>query len=104
VSQQYYCWFDDLFESVRFQSPKLTVPTTWQSLLKLTRDNTSTPWEPQEVVEANPSNASGADDTQGEVDLFMPTSNHFNQEEFNQAPPHSTQEVTVEDESIARQT
>ena len=34
----------------------------------------------------------------------MPTSNHFEQDEFDQAPPRSTQEATVEDEPIARQT
>jgi hypothetical protein len=104
VSPQYHCWVDDLFESMKFQSPKLTVPTTWKSLSKLTWDNTSTPWEPQEDLEAKSSNASGADDTQGEADLFMPTSNHFEQNEHDQAPPHSTQEATVEDEPIARQT
>ncbi len=104
VSPQYHCWFDDFFESVRFQSPKLTVPTTLQSLSKLTRDNTSTPWEPQEDVEVKSSNASGADDTQGEADLFMPTSNHFEKDDCDQAPPHSTQETTVEDELIACQT
>jgi hypothetical protein len=45
VSPQFHCWFDDFFESVRFQSPKLTVPTTWKSLSKLTQGNTSTLWE-----------------------------------------------------------
>ena len=48
-----------------------------------------------------PYNASGADDTQEEADLFMPTSNHFEQDERDQAPTHSTQEATVDDEPIA---
>ena len=91
VSPQYHCRFDDFFESVRFQSPELTVPTTWRSLSKLTWDNTSTPWEPQEDVEAKSFNASGSDDTQGEADLFMPANNHFEQDECDQAPPHCTQ-------------
>ena len=34
----------------------------------------------------------------------MTTSNHFKQDERNQAPPHSTQEVKVEDEPIASRT
>ena len=104
LSQQYHCWFDDFFESVRFQSPELNVPTTWQSLSKLTCDNTSTPWEPQEDVEAKYSNASGAADTQGEADPFTPDSNHFEQDKGNQAPPCTIQDATVEDEPIARRT
>ncbi len=103
VSPQYHCRFDDLFESVRFQSPKLTVPTTWQSLLKLT-NNASASWKPHENTEANSFNSSGADDTQEEAHFSIPTSNHFEQEECYQAPPHSTQEVRVEDEPIARRT
>ena len=55
-------------------------------------------------TEANSCNSSGADDTQEEAHLSIPTSNHFKQEEFNQDPPHSTQEATVEDEPIARRT
>ena len=44
------------------------------------------------------------DEPQEEADLFKPTSNHFKQDKHNQAPPHSTQEATVEDETIAPRT
>ena len=44
------------------------------------------------------------DEPQEEADLFKPTRNHFEQDEYNQAPPHSIQEDTAEDEPIARQT
>ncbi len=74
VSPQYHCRFDDFFESVRFQSPKLTAPTTWQSLLKLTKGNTSASWEPHKNTEANSFNSSGAYDTQEEAHLSIPTS------------------------------
>jgi hypothetical protein len=103
VSPQYHCHcrFDDFFESVIFQSPELNVPTTWQSLSKLTQGNTSTPWEPQEDVESKSSNASEADDAHGEADLLTPTSNNVEQEEYNQDPLHSIQETTVKDEPIS---
>ena len=104
VSPKYHCRFDDFFESAKFQSPELTIPTTWQSLSKLTQGSTSSSWEPHENTEANSSNASGANDTQGEAHLSIPTSDHLEQKECSQAPPHSTQEVTVEDEPIAHWT
>jgi hypothetical protein len=104
VSPQYHCWFDDFFESVRFQSPKLTVPTAWQSLSKLTKSNTSAPWEPHDNTGDNSFNSSGVDDDQEEAHLSISTSNHFKQEECYQAPPHSTQEVAVEDKPIALRT
>jgi hypothetical protein len=104
VSPQFHCRFDDFFESVRFQSPKLTVPTTWKSLSKLTQGNTSTSWELHEHTEANPSSVPDTDDTQGESHLSIQTSNHFEQEECNQGPSHFTQETTVEDEPIACRT
>jgi len=104
VSPQYHCRFDDFFESVKFQSPELTVPTTWQSLSKLTQGNTSTSWEPHENTESNSVNALGADDTQGEAHLSIPTSYKFEQEECSQSSPHSTQEATVKYEPIARRT
>jgi len=104
VSPKYHCRFDDFFESVKFQSPKLTVPTTWKSLSKLTQGNTSTSWDLQENTEANPSSVQDTDDTQGESHLSIQTSNHFEQEECNQDPPHCNQETTVENEPISCQT
>jgi hypothetical protein len=104
VSPQYHCRFDDFFESVRFQSPELSVPTTWQSLSRLTQGNTPTSWEHYGDTETNSTSASGADDTQGEAHLFIPTNNHFEEENCSQATPNSIQETTVEDEPIARRT
>jgi hypothetical protein len=104
VSPQYHCRFDDFFESVKLQSPELTVPTTWKSLLKLTQGNTSTSWDLHENTEANPSSVQDTDDTQGESHLSIQTSNHFEQEECNQDPPHCNQETTVENEPIACRT
>ena len=52
MSPQYHCRFNDFFESVRFQNPKLTVPTIWKSLSKLTQGSTSNSWEPQEGTAA----------------------------------------------------
>jgi hypothetical protein len=103
VSPQYHFQFDDFFESVRFQSPKLTVPTTWRSLSYLIKDNTSNTWDPHDNTGANFFNSpgSGTDDAQEEAHPSIPTSDHFEQEDHYQDPPNSTQEVTVEDESIA---
>jgi hypothetical protein len=69
VSPQYHCRFDDFFESVRFQSPELSVPTTWRSLLRLTQSNTPTSLEHYGDTETNSTSASGADYTQGEAHL-----------------------------------
>ena len=44
------------------------------------------------------------DAPQEEADIFKPTSNHFKQDEHDQAPPHPIQDDTVDDEPIARQT
>ena len=102
VSPKYHCRFDDFFESVRFQNPELTVPTTWRRLSKLTRDNTPTSWEPQEGSKAKFSNTSGVDKPQEETDTFKPPINNFEQDEHHQAPPHSIQDDTVENKPIAR--
>ncbi len=104
VSPKYHCRFDDFFESVKFQSPKLTVPTTWKSLSKLTQVNTSTSWDLHENTEANPSSVQDTDDTHGESHLSIQTSNHFKQEKCIQDPPHCNQETTVENEPIACRT
>jgi hypothetical protein len=104
VSPQYHCRFDDFFESVRFRRPGLTVPTTWRSLSKLTKGNTSAPWESHDNTGANSFNSSGTDSAQEEAHLSIPTSDHSGQVEYYQYPPHSTQEVTVEDEPIACRT
>jgi hypothetical protein len=104
VSPQHHCRFDNFFESVRLQGPELTVPTTWQRLSKLTQDNPSTLWEQKEGTAAKFSNISGLDAPQEEADIFNSTSNHFEQNEHDQAPPHPIQDDTMDDEPIARQT
>ena len=98
------CRFDDFFESVIFQSPELSVPTTWQSLSRLTQGNTPTLWEHHKNTEEDSSGALVADDTQGKAHISIPSSNNFEKEECSQAPHQSTQEATVEDEPIARRT
>ena len=104
MSPQYHCQFDDFFESVRLQSPELTVPTTWRRLSKLTQDSTSTLWEPQGDAAAELSNASSIGAPQEEADTFQSTGNHFEKYEPNQAPFHPIQGATGDDESISRRT
>ena len=104
VSPQYRCRFDDFFESMRLQSPKLTVPTTWRRLSKLTQDSTSTLWEPQGGTAAELSNTSSVGAPKEENGTFKTTNNHFEQNKPNQAPLHPIQEDTEDDEPIAHKT
>ena len=75
-----------------------------ESLLKLTKGNTSTPWEPHDNTGANSFNSLGVDDAQEEAHLPIQTSDPFEQEGHYQAHPNSTQEFTVEDGPIALRT
>ena len=70
VSPQYHCQFDDFFESVRFQGPEMTVPTTWRSLSKLTQANSMPLRELQEITTAKTPNTPNVDSPQGEANIF----------------------------------
>ena len=96
VSPQYHCRFDDSFESVRLQSPEVTVPNTWRQLSKLTQDNTSNLWEPHGI----PSTSAFQED----VDIFKSTNHHFEQHETSQESPNAAQGTTEEEEPIAHWT
>ena len=101
VSPQYNCRVDDFFESMRFQSPKLTVPTTWRRLSKLTQDSALALWEPQGETAAELFNTSSDSAPQEEANIFESTNNRFEQNNPNQAPCHPIQEDTEDDEPIA---
>ena len=89
VSPQYHCQFDDFFESVRFQGPEVTVPTTWQCLSKITQTNSLSLREPQGITAAEPSSASNNDSPQGEADIFEHDTNNVEPNDHDQDPSNA---------------
>ena len=104
VSPQYHCRFDDFFESVRFQSPEVTVPTTWRRLSKLTQPSTSTLWEPHGGLTEEPSDTSSTSASQDDAGIFDPVNNPIEQNESSHDSPHLIQGATEEVEPIAHRT